>query len=149
MDDYRAIENLMYRYAFTLDAGDLPGVAELFRHGEIVAPASDSVVKGYDAVLEMYNNSTRLFDCGTPRTRHIISNVMVEVDPNGLSGRARAYFTVVQAAPEFPLQPIIAGSYNDTFEKHDGQWRFARKEMYPELFGDLSEHLLFDASSIQ
>ena len=149
MDDYRAIENLMYRYAFTLDAGDLAGVAELFRHGEIVAPASDSVVRGYDAVLEMYNNSTRLYDCGTPKTRHIVSNVMVEVDPDGRRGRARAYFTVVQATPELALQPIIAGSYNDTFEKHDGQWRFVRKEMYPELFGDLGKHLLFDAATIQ
>ncbi|HCS29025.1 MAG TPA: nuclear transport factor 2 family protein [Spongiibacteraceae bacterium] len=147
MDDYRAIENLMYRYAFTLDAGDLKGVAELFRHGEIVAPAADSVVKGYDAVLEMYNNSTRLFDCGTPRTRHIISNVLIEAE--GTTAKAQAYFTVVQAAPGLPLQTIISGHYKDSFEKHEGQWRFARREMYPELFGDLSKHLLFDAASIQ
>lgn len=147
MDDYRAIENLMYRYAFTLDAGDLPGVAELFRHGEIVAPASDSVVKGYDAVLAMYNNSTRLFECGTPKTRHIISNVLIEAE--GTSAKAQAYFTVVQATPDLPLQTIISGHYKDRFEKHDGQWRFTRREMYPELFGDLSKHLLFDAASIQ
>ena len=93
MDDYRAIENLMYRYAFLLDDGDLTGVAELFRHGEIVAPASDSVVKGYDAVLQMYQQSTRLFECGTPRTKHIISNTHIEV--NGSEAKARAYFTVV------------------------------------------------------
>ena len=147
MDDYRAIENLMYRYAFTLDAGDLPGVAELFRHGEIVAPAADSVVKGYDAVLEMYNNSTRLFECGTPKTRHIIINVLIEVE--GATARAQAYFTVVQAAPGLPLQTIISGHYKDSFTKHENQWRFARREMYPELFGDLSQHLLFDAASIQ
>lgn len=149
MDNYRAIENLMYRYAFTLDAGDLPGVAELFRHGEIVAPAADSVVKGYDAVLEMYNNSTRLYECGTPKTRHIISNVLIEVDDAGTTAKSQAYFTVVQAAPGLPLQTIISGHYKDSFEKRDGLWRFARREMYPELFGDLSKHLLFDAASIQ
>ncbi len=149
MDDYRAIENLMYRYAFRLDAGDLAGVAELFRHGEIVAPAADSVVKGYDAVLEMYNNSTRLFECGTPKTRHIISNVLIEVDSDGLKANAQAYFTVVQAAPDFPLQTIISGHYIDSFAKLEGSWHFARREMYPELFGDLSKHLLFDAASIQ
>ncbi|MFT5605211.1 MAG: 3-phenylpropionate/cinnamic acid dioxygenase small subunit [Paracoccaceae bacterium] len=149
MDDYRAIENLMYRYAFKLDAGDLAGVAELFRHGEIVAPAADSVVKGYNAVLDMYNNSTRLFECGTPKTRHIISNVMIEVDSNGLTAKAQAYFTVVQATPGLPLQTIISGHYKDSLDKHEGSWRFARREMYPELFGDLSQHLLFDAASIQ
>ena len=149
MDDYRAIENLMYRYAFTLDAGDLKGVAELFRHGEIVAPAADSVVSGYDAVLAMYNSSTRLFEDGTPKTRHIISNVMIEVDKGGRTASAQAYFTVVQATPELPLQVIISGKYHDSFEKHDGQWRFRRREMHPNLFGDLNQHLLFDAASIQ
>ncbi|WP_372781279.1 nuclear transport factor 2 family protein [Litorivivens sp.] len=149
MDDYRAIENLMYRYAFTLDAGDLPGVAELFRHGEIVAPAANSVVSGYDAVLAMYNSSTRLYDCGTPKTRHIISNVHIEVESDACSARAEAYFTVVQATPDLPLQVIIAGKYHDRFEKHDGQWRFRRREMFPDLFGDLNHHLLFDAASIQ
>ncbi len=147
MDDYRSIENLMYEYAFRLDAGDLTGVAELFRNGEIVAPAADSVVKGYDAVLQMYNSSTRLFECGTPKTRHIISNVMIEV--NGETANAKAYFTVVQAAPGLPLQTIISGHYNDRFEKHAGRWHFSRREMHPELFGDLSKHLLFDAASIQ
>ena len=55
----------------------------------------------------------------------------------------------MQATPGFPLQTIISGHYHDRFEKHEGQWRFARREMYPELFGDLSQHLLFDANSIQ
>ena len=147
MDDYRAIENLMYRYAFLLDDGDLTGVAELFRHGEIVAPASDSVVKGYDAVLQMYQQSTRLFECGTPRTKHIISNTHIEV--NGGEAKARAYFTVVQAASGLPLQVIISGYYRDQFSRIDGEWCFSRREMHPDLFGDLSKHLLFDADSIQ
>ena len=147
MDDYRAIENLMYRYAFLLDDGDLTGVAELFRQGEIVAPASDSVVKGYDAVLQMYQQSTRLFECGTPRTKHLITNTHIEVTGN--QAKARAYFTVVQASSGQPLQVIISGYYRDQFTRVDGEWCFTRREMHPDLFGDLSHHLLFDAESIQ
>ncbi|MBB3047490.1 3-phenylpropionate/cinnamic acid dioxygenase small subunit [Litorivivens lipolytica] len=147
MDDYRAIENLMYRYAFLLDDGDLNGVAELFRHGEIVAPAADSVVQGYDAVLQMYQQSTRLFDCSTPRTKHLITNTHIEV--SDATAKARAYFTVVQQTPELPLQVIISGYYRDQFARIDGEWCFKRREMHPDLFGDLSQHLLFDAAGIQ
>lgn len=37
MNDSREIENLIYTYAERIDTGDLEGVAELFRNGEIVS----------------------------------------------------------------------------------------------------------------
>jgi hypothetical protein len=54
---------------------------------------------------------------------------------------------VVQATPSFPLQPVIAGTYEDKFEKVSGLWRFAeRREEFKnfELVGDLSSHLALD-----
>ena len=35
IDSAREIENLLHLYAERIDAGDLDGVAELFRHGRI------------------------------------------------------------------------------------------------------------------
>ena len=52
MDDYREIENLLYRYAKRVDAGDLEGVAELFRDGCICAPGAVEPVFGYEASRE-------------------------------------------------------------------------------------------------
>lgn len=149
MDSYRAIENLIYLYADLIDSGDLKGVAELFRDGEIVAPASENTVKGYDAVLDMYNISTQLHDDGTPKTKHVTTNVIIEVDEADGTALSRSYFTVFQSTDELPLQPIIAGRYRDTFFRGaDGRWRFRRREMHPDLLGDLSQHLLFDASTL-
>jgi hypothetical protein len=54
---------------------------------------------------------------------------------------ARSYFTVFQALPDFPLQPIIAGRYHDAFERVDGTWRFADRLILSDLIGDLSRHL--------
>ena len=142
-DNCRLIENLIYRYAERIDNGDLAGVAELFRHGRIQA-GPGMVFEGVDEVRAMYDGATRLYADGTPRTKHVTTNVQVEVDEEAGSGSARSYYTVFQQTDELPLQPIIAGRYRDTFHLVDGEWRFDTREMFVDLTGDLSHHLLFE-----
>lgn len=144
MPDYdRAIENLVYAYAERIDAGDLAGVAQLFRNGRIQA-APGIVFEGAEQVKGMYDSSTRLYGDGTPRTRHVTTNVAVEVDDDAGTAAARSYYTVFQQTGELPLQPIIAGHYHDTFHRVDGEWCFDTREMFVDLTGDLSHHLLFE-----
>lgn len=142
-DDGREIENLIYAYAERIDSGDLAGVAELFRHGRIQA-APGVMFEGADEVRGMYEGSTRLHDDGTPRTRHVTTNVTVEVDDGAPIATARSYYTVFQQTEELRLQPIIIGRYHDTFHRVDGRWRFDTREMFVDLTGDLSHHLLFE-----
>ena len=86
----------------------------------------------YDGVI--------LYD-GVPNTKHVISNVTIEIADDRASASARSYFTVLQGRPDFALQPIIAGRYHDRFERADGEWRFADRQIIPDLIGDLSHHL--------
>ncbi len=139
----RAIENLVYAYAEHIDAGDLAGVGELFRNGRIQA-APGMTFEGAEQVKGLYDSATRLYDDGTPRTRHVTTNVAVEVDENAGTATARSYYTVFQQTEELPLQPIIAGHYHDTFHRVDGEWCFDTREMFVDLTGDLSHHLLFE-----
>ncbi len=150
MDSYREIENLLYLYAERIDAGDLEGVAELFINAEILALDQDTGVRGYDEVLAMYRSSARIYEqTGTLCTKHVTTNAIIEVDEESNTAAARSYFTVFQAVEDFPLQPIIAGRYHDRFERISGKWRFKKRKMLPELYGDLSRHLLFDADDIK
>jgi 3-phenylpropionate/cinnamic acid dioxygenase small subunit len=148
MDDAaRAIENLLYSYAERIDAGDLEGVAELFRHGRIRASATappEQAAAGRDAVLARYRASTRIYPDGSPHTRHVTSNAIIEVAGDGLTAAARSCFTVFQQVDDFPLQPIISGRYHDTFQRLEGRWWFDTRIMLVDLVGDLSRHLLFE-----
>jgi 3-phenylpropionate/cinnamic acid dioxygenase small subunit len=143
-EDRHEIENLLYRYAELIDLGDFEGVAELFAHGAIRAAGTEGGVEGKQAVQALYTKSTRLYEDGTPRTKHVTTNVIIQVAPDRQSAEARSYFSVLQALPDFPLQAIISGRYHDRFERVDGRWRFAERVMMPELMGDLSHHLLID-----
>jgi 3-phenylpropionate/cinnamic acid dioxygenase small subunit len=142
-DSAREIENLVYRYAERIDAGDLAGVAELFRHGRIEA-APGVVVEGAEKVRRLYEGSTRLYEDGTPRSRHVTTNVIIEVDDDAGTAAARASYVVFQQTDELPLQPIIAGRYRDTFHRVEGEWCFDTRQMFVDLTGDLSRHLLFE-----
>jgi 3-phenylpropionate/cinnamic acid dioxygenase small subunit len=142
-DNCRTIENLIYSYAQRIDNGDLSGLAELFRHGRIQA-APGFVFEGTDQIRQMYEGATRLHSDGTPRTKHVTTNVAVEIDEDAGVGAARSYYTVFQQTDELPLQPIICGHYHDTFHRRDGEWWFDTREIFVDLIGDLSHHLLFE-----
>ena len=140
VDSARQIENLLYAYAERIDAGDLDGVAALFEHAELGSSVRSERMRGAQEARGTYRGVI-LYDDGTPRTMHCITNVTVQVDDAAAAASARSYFTVLQAVDDFALQPIIAGQYRDRFEKVDGTWRFAERIIHPDLIGDLSHHM--------
>ncbi|MEU5262809.1 nuclear transport factor 2 family protein [Amycolatopsis sp. NPDC021455] len=137
MEDSRALENLIASYAALVDAGDFAGVGALFTAGAFVG--SGGVVRGAEEVERMLRESVIVYEDGTPRTKHVTTNVALEV--TGSTAWGRAYFTVLQALPGFPLQTIAAGRYEDRFTCVDGRWRFTERRATVDLVGDVSHHL--------
>ncbi len=139
------ISKLIFTYAERIDAGDFDGLADLFADAEITSEYGMSW-KGRDEVLALYVDGTRRYeDDGTPKTKHVTTNLIVDVDEDAGTATARSYYTVLQAVPGvLPLQPIIAGRYRDRFARVDGRWRFAQRHMLVDLVGDLSQHLLME-----
>ena len=136
----RQIAALVYRYAELLDRGDLDGVAALFEHATWGSGTRTERMQGTAQVRRMYDG-VMLYDDGTPRTQHVITNLVIEHEDGSTHAAARSYFTVLQAVAGLALQPIIAGRYHDRFEQVDGQWRFAERIIHPDLQGDLSRHM--------
>jgi 3-phenylpropionate/cinnamic acid dioxygenase small subunit len=133
-----AIADLIHAYAERLDAGDLDGVAALFAgadYGRAGGPVrrGTSEVRSALAVVKLHD--------GTPRTKHVITNLIVDVDEAAGTAAARSYFTVLQATPALPLQPILAGRYHDRFARVGDAWRFRERAIHIDLAGDLREHL--------
>jgi uncharacterized protein (TIGR02246 family) len=138
------IEALLHEYAARIDAGDFAGVADLFADGAIALPDGTVVARGRDAVRRLYEDTTKRHADGTPRTKHVVTNVVVEVAGDGASATARSYFTVLQATDLVPLQPIVAGRYHDRFAADGDGWRFTERVMHVDLVGDVSDHLLIE-----
>jgi 3-phenylpropionate/cinnamic acid dioxygenase small subunit len=141
-DDYFAIQNLIYRYCDHIDRGDFEGLAQLFEHAALYVPALPAPLRGVQAIAALYAQFTRVYpDTGTPKTRHVTSNVIIEPD-GPEAARAQSYILVHQATDALPLQPIIGGRYHDRFARVGGAWRFSERRMEIDLFGNLSAHLI-------
>jgi 3-phenylpropionate/cinnamic acid dioxygenase small subunit len=137
--NYRAIETLIATYAELVDDGDFAGVGILLADATFTGGAGS--VSGREAIEKMLRDSLIVYDDGTPRTKHVTTNVIIEVDEEAGTAVARSYFTVLQALPDLALQPIVSGRYQDRFERRDGQWRFVERRVRTDLAGDVSRHV--------
>jgi hypothetical protein len=142
LPDHVQITNLIHTYPELIDSGDFTGVGELFAHGRITVADTGVVYSGAREVAAMYEEWVQVYaDNGTPHTRHVTSNLVIEIAADGLSAKARSYVTVFQSAESFPLQPIFSNRYLDEFVKVGSVWRFRHRQMTEAYVGDTSSHL--------
>lgn len=138
-----AITNLLHRYAEMIDGGQFEELAtELFAHARfIVAPPPADPVGGA-TMAGLIAATTIRYDDGTPRTRHVITNPIVDVDEEAGTATCRSYYTVLQQTPALPLQPVVSGRYHDRFGRIDGTWCFTERDYTMiDMVGDTSQHL--------
>ena len=143
-EDRHAIRTLLMTYAELVDAGRLADAAALFEHSTYRIERDDgSLSLNYEgaAQVEALFASTRLYPDGTPRTKHVVTNVIIELDGDRAS--ARCYATVFQQTDVLPLQPIAAGRYLDRFERVGHEWRFVDRLVTGFLLGDRSQHVVW------
>ncbi|QUR65875.1 nuclear transport factor 2 family protein [Mycobacterium spongiae] len=142
------ITNLLYRYAECIDTGDLAGAAALFAHARlrVGGPDPGGETIGADRLLGIWKSLIVLYPDGTPRTKHVVTNPIIEVD--GATAVCRSYYSVLQQTEQFPLQTIVAGRYHDRFEDVDGQWRFVYRDLtLVDMVGDISHHLTMPSTA--
>src|SRR5205085_7308842 len=84
VDDRGQIENLMSLYCRLYDSGDFEGYAQLFADAQVVGPLS--TLKGAAEVVAYHRSNCLLYD-GSPQTRHVTTNIEIDVADDGESAR--------------------------------------------------------------
>jgi 3-phenylpropionate/cinnamic acid dioxygenase small subunit len=133
--DHTAISALLVRYCDLMDAGDWDGVGALFPHGVLLSPDGTELARGAGAVAAFYRASVLLHE-GSPRTKHLVLNSVVEEQPDA-TALVRSSYLVLQALDDRPLAPIITGRYVDRVANGS----FLERRFFVDLAGDLSRHL--------
>ena len=144
--DRAEASELLARYAEAIDGGDFAALGRLLADAVLEDEHGDEIARGADEVEALYTATTRRFeDDGTPHSAHVITNVIVETVPDADDElELRSRFTVLQGTDRLGLQPVVVGRYVDRVRRGPGGWRFVRRRMIPERWGDVGDHLTFD-----
>ena len=141
-DSSTQVGNLIGRYAELIDSGDFDGVTRLLGGASIGGEDGVAMLTGPTAIRRLFSSTARLYPDGTPRTKHVTTNLIIDIDEDAGTASARSYWTVFQAVPGLPLQPILSGRYLDRFERVEEGWRFAERRYVVDLVGDVSHHMI-------
>lgn len=138
-----SIRRLMYTYAELLDAADYEGLGHLFRHATVHVSGVSAPISGHDDIRDFYDGMNHLDDKGSPGTRFMTTNTVIDVDDDERSAVARSYFVCLQGG-QATLAPIAAGRYHDRFDVRDGEWTFSERRIVLDLFGNMDHHVRFN-----
>jgi hypothetical protein len=142
-DSGDAVRNLLGEYCERMDLGDWEGVGALFADAALADEHGRELARGAEAVAAFYRSGTQLHD-GSPRTKHLVLDTILDVDDAVGTATARSSYLVLQQTAGTELRPIITGRYRDRFARGDQGWRFAERRFLVDLVGDLSQHLRYD-----
>ncbi len=125
-----AIQSLVARYAKHADALDAPGITSLFAADGTLVIAGNAYT-GHDAISGWM---AKVAGAVTMRGRHIVSNLVIEWQPDAPDVATASADMIFVARPEAgaPLGIVAAAQYADRFVRTTDGWRFAQREI---LFG--------------
>ncbi|MBX5437297.1 MAG: 3-phenylpropionate/cinnamic acid dioxygenase subunit beta [Alicyclobacillaceae bacterium] len=149
---HHSIAQFLYREAYLLDYRRYLEWLELLaddivyrmpvRVTTVNEPGSTNIVNDMAYVEETKSGLTiraqRLFtksawaENPAPRQRHFVSNIRVEAGPRENEYVVRSYFLFKRSRSSEPGTEELFGEREDILRQVDGQWRIARRTVYPD-----------------
>lgn len=126
VEDQLAIRDVIARYAWALDTGDVDGFVACFcPDGALVWDvfATPDRWEGHEA-LRHFASFFRDQPSSAGRQHHV-SNIVIA--PSGDGARARSYAAVALRQGDGPHLLSVMGYYEDQFRRDNGEWRLAER----------------------
>lgn len=124
--DQLAIRDVISRYAWSLDTGDVEGFVACFcSDGALVWDAFETPERWEgSAALRHFAEFFRSQPTSAGRQHHV-TNTVIEVEKGVV--KAKSYGAVAVRQGDGPHLLHVMGYYLDTFRQEEGRWRFAKR----------------------
>jgi len=138
----REIEQLIFRMGYHLEAGDFDAVAELLQHATFGADRiGRKAFRGREEIRDQYRRTNIVYPEGGRRTKEIYTNILIDIDLDAGTARSTTSFTVAQQVPGERFELLVAGRYEDEWERVDGAWRWSDRYIVAQYHNDLGRHM--------
>ncbi len=124
-----SIQQLLYRYGYTLDEGSAQDVVKLFHENAIVIPAyeSDEPISGRSTIETWYANYLGSSRAGSTHSRHKIYNSLIEV--SGEEAKAVSLLEAQGIPKTGDILWYYIGRYEDILTNQTGTWLFKQRKI--------------------
>lgn len=129
-----AVHRLIAAYPDRIDSGDFAGVGRLFEHG------TWNSRRGREESTEYLFRNMIVYSDGTPRTRHLVGNMVLSVIDADRIEAASSIVLMQQVERGGAVLPSGVLDYRDRFVRSDDGWQFEHRDVAP-LLTDFARHL--------
>lgn len=129
-----AIQDLVGNYCHGMDKHDLERFMALWHPDARFLPGEP--FGNFHGADEIRRAVTELVWPGLPKTRHATINLVVEIDGDRATGLSDV---IGSATTPDGITAAVDASYEDSYERRDGVWRFAERRIVVHDFSGLGD----------
>jgi SnoaL-like domain len=138
----RQIERMIYEVGYALEAGDFRRVGELMGDATMGADRiGRKAFRGAEEIREQYTRTNVVYPDRGRASKEIYHNILVDIDLDANRARSVTSYTVAHQAPGEQFALIVAGKYEDGWERVDGTWRWEDRYIVVQYKNDLDRHM--------
>jgi 3-phenylpropionate/cinnamic acid dioxygenase small subunit len=131
--DRDEIAAIVHRYAEMLDGGDVDGVVALFSRATWRSAATGTVLRTPEELRAVYASLVPA-DGSAPSTRHLMHNLVIELDDGAADAAARCSYTVLEGGnPGAPVRILLVGRYEDRYHRGRDGWHLTDRLFHVDL----------------
>lgn len=129
--DHEEIRQLLARYNFAVDLGEVEAWADCFTDDGVFrcTPEAGPLTGRHEGREALVAYARRHYELNKGRARHWNWNLQIEGD--GQTATMRCYLAALSASTgDQPPAVRVTGIYRDRLVKVDGRWRFAERHIH-------------------
>ncbi len=128
IQDRLAIHDLFIRYATALDDGEVETVVGCFTANATLESPAIGAITGTDSI-RAFAERFAAQRAGGIQFRHMITNLVAEIEPGGDRAQATTYL-LVMISKDGKSRSLPPGRYACDLVKEGGVWRFSRRVVH-------------------
>ena len=138
----REIERLIFQVGYAIEAGDFQRVGELMGTATLGADLTGrKVYKGSQQIRDQYTKTNIVYPGRGRASKEIYHNILVDIDLDHDHATSVTSYTVAHQPPDEPFEILVAGKYEDEWERTGGKWRWLDRYVVVQYKNNLDRHM--------
>jgi hypothetical protein len=136
------IERRIFQVGYAIEAGDFQRVGELMGTATLGADLiGRKVYKGSQQIRDQYTKTNIVYPGRGRASKEIYHNILVDIDLDNDHATSVTSYTVAHQPPDEPFEILVAGKYEDEWERTDGEWRWVDRYVVVQYKNNLDRHM--------